>query len=286
MTEIEGTDAGITASETQATETAESVDNNTQTNTEETATPEEIKQVLKNSGMDTSSIPDKPDVSETEEELPDDSDGKDNKSQKTETAKEEPKPTVTDKPDVTTDEPKFTLEVEDANGNKFEISKIEDLPRDFELKDNVQGLEILDKIRELKEQKSEYEKTKQTETEKADQAQRVARIQEGWQNEFKELSITEKADQDKVFEYMRAENAKREEQSRPLIATIEDAKNGMDAQAARDAAKEAAKAEKEEMRRKGGLVGGGSAAPSNNVVPQYRGGATNAIQAAKSMGLL
>lgn len=277
MPEIEGTDAGITASETEETAAVSTATD--ETGSDDTVTPEEIREVLKGSGRDVSSIVSKPteiakaDTTETKEEKPVDK------------VEEPKKPTEIAKA-TATDEPKFTLEVEDAEGNKHEISKIEDLPEDFQPKNNRQGLQILHDLQKLENDKATYEQDKQSESQKAEQAERVTKIQEGWQTEFKELGITAKADQDKVFEYLRTENAKRQEQGRPMIASIEDAKNGMDALASREAAKETEKAEKDEARRKGGLIGGGSAASSGGAPPQYRGGATNAVQAAKSMGLL
>lgn len=195
-----------------------------------------------------------------------------------------PKPTTPEKPVDGSEVAKLTIEVEDAEGKKHEISSIEDLPDDFVPKSNKQGLEILDKLQDLKAKQVAADKETADTTEKAAREERVAKIQEGWQSEFKELGVTTQEGQDKIFAYMRTENAKRAEQGRPMIASIEDAKNGMDAVAMREAAAAADKVAKEEARRKGSLVGGGSA-PGGTSAPVYRGGARNAVDAAKKMNL-
>lgn len=262
------------------------------------ATPEEIEQVLKSTGRNVGTTAKPPEGTdegesgeETEEEKVEAAKVKADAEAAAATAEEEekkapakpepPKPT-----DTTTDEKKFTLEVEDADGNKFEISKIEDLPEDFSPKTNRQGLEILSGLQKLDGEKAAYDKEQADTKATADQAERVVTIQQGWQNEFKELKITDKAEQDKVFDYMKTENVKRQEAGRPMIATVEDAKNGMDAVAAREAAVEAEKAAREEARRKGSLVGGGAAPGGAGAPPVYRGGAKNAVDAATKMGLL
>jgi hypothetical protein len=287
-------DAGATGGDAGAQATSEGADAGADAGGEggETATPDEIREVLGRSGMKTDSIVDAPAAAEGEEEeevVPGADEAAAQAAAAAGEAEEEVVPPV--KPDkpadaaATGEEREFTIEVEDANGNKHKISNIEDLPEDFEPKSNRQGLEILRDLQKLDAEREKYEADQAIQSAEAEKTERVTKIQEGWNNEFKELGISTDADKQKVYDYMAEENTRREKQGMPMLATIQDAKNGLAAKEAAAAAAAAKVAEKEDTRKKGALVGGSSAPASSNA-PVYRGGARNADQAIKQMDLV
>lgn len=249
----------------------------------EGTTPEEVAQVLKSSGIN---IP---------KEDAEDTDGADDTSE----AGEGDEPDAGDdatsdtgdeedpaKADESTDTPQFTLEVEDAEGVTHKIEKIEDLPEDFEPKNNRQIMEIISNLAKLETEKSQYE-TEQAEAAKAEEnAKAVETIQEGWKQEFKELNITDEARREEVMEFMSKENDKRMEANKPLIRTVEHALLSLEKVEAKAEADEKAKADKETARKNGSLVGG-SSAPATSKPPVYRANsARNANEAIRSLGLI
>lgn len=188
-----------------------------------------------------------------------------------------------------TAEPDFSFTVEDSTGASFKIQpgdSIEDVLKDFDPKNNGQIIAILDQLREAKDSQATYQADKANETAEAEKASRVASIQQGWEDEFKQLGIKEDDRKADIYKYMADENNKREVANRPLIASIEDAKLGLEAREAKAASEQAAKDAKEEARKNGALVGGSSASATSGV-PVYKAGtATNSGQALKAMGLL
>lgn len=192
--------------------------------------------------------------------------------------------------------PSFSVEIEDANGNKFNIGSLQDLPRDFEPKDNVQVMEILQQLQDLKNEKTSWE-SKRVETEQAaEKAQLVTNIQAGWDKEIatlqgeKRLPIgsdgksTERTNQ--VFKFMSEENNRRAANGIPLIQSFGDALDKIELVERREADKKAEVDAKELARKNGGLIGG-SSAPATAGKPTYKAGtAKNANQALRTMGLL
>lgn len=197
--------------------------------------------------------------------------------------------------------PSFTLEVEDANGEKYAIASLDDLPEDFEPKNNRQIMEILDGIRNVNEEKSAWEKQQADSEVEAARQESIAKIQSSWDEEIKQLQSDKRlpvsADannpdakfverRDEVFKFMAEENQKRNESGRPLLQSFEDALDKLENREAKEAAVEQAKKDKELARKRGGMVGG-SSAPATSGAPVYRTGqARNASEAIHSMGLL
>lgn len=215
------------------------------------------------------------------------------KPAKEETAEEvsPAKPETVAKPEVAapTTEPDFSFTVEDSTGASFKIQpgdSIEDVLKDFDPKNNGQIIAILDQLREAKDSQAKYQADKANETAEAEKADRVASIQQGWEDEFKQLGIKEDDRKADIYKYMAEENNKREAANRPLIGSIEDAKLGLEAREAKEASEQAAKDAKETARKNGALVGGSSASATSGQ-PVYRSGsAQNVHQALKSMNLI
>jgi len=201
------------------------------------------------------------------------------------------------KPTEQTDTPKFDLEVEDANGVKFNLKPGDDLEtvlKDFEPKSNGQIFAILEKLNDLKSEKAKYDAEQSTKAQEAEHSERLVKIQSGWDSEIKslqgqkrlELDTNGKSERvDKVFDFMREENDKRIKDGRPLIQSFEDALDKMELRETKEEASKKAKEEKELARKKGSLVGG-SSSPASSGAPVYKGGARNANEAARMLGLL
>lgn len=254
----------------------------------ESTTPEEVSQILGlNPPETTTEEPETPEAPEEEEvEEPE-------APEEPETPEEEAPPEVSE-PETPVEEPTFTMEVEDADGNKHTISSLEDLPRDFEPKDNLQIMEILQGIQKLDGERQAYESDKTTKAEEAEKAERVASIQESWDKEIKTLQADKRMPtdgkfderRDAVFKFMAEENAKRNEDGRPLLQSFEDALDKLENREGKEQAKEAEKKEKELARQRGALVGG-SSAPGAGTSPVYRSGsARNSSEAIRAAGLL
>lgn len=204
-------------------------------------------------------------------------------------------PDAPSEPDV--DIPTFELEVEDVNGEKFTLKPGDDLEevlKDFEPKSNGQIFAVLEKLGELKSQKAAFEQEQATKAEESEKAEQLATIQSGWDKEIeslqgaKRLEVTTDGKNervDAVFKYMNEENDKRIEDGRPLIRSFEDALDKLELIETKTAAAEKAKEEKELARKRGSLVGG-SSAPATSGAPVYKGGARNANDAMRQMGIL
>jgi hypothetical protein len=265
-----------------------------------TVTPQEIADVLKAAGKDTSRIVTaEPQTEEADNNGDTESttDGESGTSGDTTgdagEQLDETKPVEADKPETKpkaaetpADAPTFSLEVEDAEGKSYTIERLEDLPEDFEPKNNRQIMEVLRDLSKLETQKADYETDQARQAEETAQQERVAAIQENWKNEFAQLKITDKADQDKVFAYMKAENDDRQKNGQPLIASIKDAQNGLKLQEQATAEAQAKKDAKDTARKNGALVGGSSTPAGNGPKPYVVGSARTAREATRVMGLL
>jgi hypothetical protein len=265
----------------------------------ESTTPEEVSQVLGLNAPETVTADEV--ETETEEETPENPEAPETTTPETEEEAPEVETTATTTETSTPEVPTFSMEIEDANGEKFTITELGDLPEDFEPKNNRQIMEILDGLRDLKSQKESYETDKATKAAEAEKQQNIASIQASWEAEIKELQGSKrltvatdpKNQEDKanqrisaVFNFMAEENEKRQEAGRPMLQSFEDALDKLENREAKEAAVEKAKRDKELAKQRGGMVGG-SSAPATNGSPAYRTGqARNASEAIRSLGLL
>lgn len=191
--------------------------------------------------------------------------------------------------EVTADTPDFSFTVEDANGQTVKIApgdSIEDVLKDFEPRNNGQIIAILDQLREAKDNAAKYEADQQAAKDAEAKSQQITTIQEGWDKEFDQLGIKEESRRADIFQYMAKANDERSAAGRPLIASIEDAKLGLEAQEAKAAAEQAKKDAKDTARKNGGLVGGSSAPASSGNAAYKAGSARNVNQAIRNAGLL
>ncbi len=290
MSEDQATAAATEASNSDAAEATGSEGSEDGGDESAAVTPAEIASALKSSGMNIKPEPvakeeDKEADTDEEETDPAAATG-DDTSDEDEAADEAPedkeaKPAITD-----TEVKQFSLDVEDANGVTHKIETIEDLPEDFEPKNNRQIMEILKDLTGLENDKKTYEEEQEAEAAQAENAKTVESIQESWKQEFTDLNITDEARREEVMQYMAKENDKRVNDGKPMIRSAEHALLGLQQVEAKAEAAEKAKADKETTRKNGGLVGG-SSAPGSAKAPVYKSGsARNANEAMRSMGLL
>jgi hypothetical protein len=278
---------------------ANATDQSSESNGEST-TPEEVAQVLKSSGMniDTPTAVDEeegtdPDTVVDEDPAPE----APAEDPEPEQAPPEVKPQPPTQPDQTdTADDKYSFEVTDANGVTFKIpvgAKMEDILAEFEPKNNGQVLDILNQLQKLEGQKTADDAQAQTEAETAARSERASELLKVWGDEAKDLQAQKRIatgeDGNKrvneVYKFMADENDKRMNAGKPTLNSFEDALDKLEAKEGREAKVEQDKAEKEEARKNGALVGGSSAA-STSSAPTYKGGAKNANQALRAMGLL
>lgn len=270
----------------------------------EGTTPEEVKSVLKNSGMDLPDEPKPADPADDDEEG-DDPDkpaaGADDAKPVDEPADDEEVPDKPAKPtapaDDTNAEDKYSFQVEDANGVTFKISadaNIEDVLAEFQPKNNGQIIAVLDQLRDVKAQKATDDAKAAEDIAKAERTERATEIRTGWDAEAKALQgskrIPEGADGEtrinEVFKFMADENTKRIDANQPTLNSFEDALDKLENKEARDAKDKADKADKIKARENGGKVGGSSAAASSGPPIYKAGSARNSNEALRSMGLL
>jgi hypothetical protein len=171
------------------------------------------------------------------------------------------------------EEPKtFTMEVEDANGQKITLSPdddIEEMFKDFEPKNNGQIFKILDDLHQLRAEKSAYDTDQSVKSEEAERTAKINEIQEGWDSEIKSLQgekripiSTDGKEEPRiaeVFKFMGEENEKRVASNRPTINSFEDALDKLELRETKEEAAKKAKDAKELARTRGGMVGGSSA---------------------------
>lgn len=187
------------------------------------------------------------------------------------------------------------IEVEDANGVTHKISKIEDLPEDFEPKSNRQGLEILSQLSKLETQMAEREvqQARAAETKAVKDAETAQ--YKSWDNEVNELikqGRLEKAAlpandpkfaddpsvkrMDEVFGFMNKINTERAKAGNPnLITSFEDALDKLEASEAKTKAENDKKRETDTAKRKASLIGGSSSSGASDFV--YRSGSYKSI---------
>jgi hypothetical protein len=203
--------------------------------------------------------------------------------------KEEPKP-VEKAPEVTPPaSPANTdlfIEVEDAEGNKHQITKIEDLPEDFEPKNNRQGLEILHQLSKLEVQIADKAKADEAIAQEQERKDADAARYKSWDNEVSELikqgrlekvavPVTDPKYQDdpsvkrmdQVFAHMNKINSERQQAGNPnMLTSFEDALDKLEAAEAKAAAEDAKKRETQAAKAKSSLIGGSSSAGGSDFV--------------------
>jgi len=196
------------------------------------------------------------------------------------------------------DAPTFTLEIEDVNGEKITLNPDDDLEqalKDFEPKNNGQIFKILDDIHKLREDKAAYDQKQTADAAEAEKAEALSKINEGWDNEIKALQgdkripVSSDGKEDprvkEVFDFMGKINDEREKDGRPPIRSFEDALDKLELQESKDAKIQKEKDEKDLAKKRGSVVGG-SSAPATSGAPTYKGGARNANEAIRSLGLI
>ncbi len=194
-------------------------------------------------------------------------------------APETPKPTKPEPETPVAD--KYTLEVEDAQGNKLSISKIEDLPEDFEPKNNRQALQIISDLAKLDTRREADEAQATIRAEETRVADETAKINQGWQTEIDGLITDGRIDKpkvkegdpkfledpaiqrmDTVFKFMNEENQGRLSKGIAPIRSFTDALTHLELKEAREAKVTADRTATDTARRKAGLLSGSSATGS------------------------
>lgn len=187
---------------------------------------------------------------------------------------EAPKPSDKGSEQTSAPSTALTLEVEDAEGKKYQISKSTDLPRDFTPKDNAQVIEILEGLADLKQRQAQMD----TEAAKAEeQAKATASQQEqiaSWDAEIAALQADGRIDKpkaapnspeflndpavkraDQVFKFMEQENQRRVTTNTAPIRSFADALDKIELAEYRAAKVEAEKQELQTAKQKSGLIG-------------------------------
>lgn len=270
----------------------------------EGTTPEEVAQVLKSSGMNLPTTdeeegdsPDKEDDKPSEDKPQDDEDAEAEEVEEAEDEAKKPPQRGTPPSQETTDEDKYSFQVEDANGTTYKITadaNLENVLEDFEPKNNGQIISILDQLRGVKELKAADEAQAADDSAKAERQARADELLKSWGDEATALQTDKRIPEgkdgqariDQVYKFMSKENTARIKANRPTLNSFEDALDKLENQEARDKVVADAKADKTQARKNGALVGGSSAPATSSATPVYKGGAKNANQALRSMGLL
>lgn len=253
-------------------------------------TADDVAKILGKDKVDTSNVTEVEDAEEDEPDTPE-------VPEVAPVADVKPADKVEDKPvDVAdVDTPDFSVEVEDAEGKTHKIERIEDLPEDFEPKNNRQIMEILRDLSKQESAKASYEEEQITKQAEANTREAIAKIQTGWDEEIKSLQAekripittdpTKNERIEQIYKFMGEENTRREKAGKPPLATIEDVLDKLEKKEALEAKAKATSEAKETARKNGALIGG-SSAPATGGTPTYKGGAKNANQALKMMGVL
>lgn len=135
----------------------------------------------------------------------------------------------------------LTIEVEDAEGNKYKLNGLEDLPEDFVFKDSRQPIEIANKLQASANERARREQLRTENTNTTESGAAKTEVVNLWQKELVELQeqgVIEKGeadflngkfgnskiqqDVDGLFTYMTELNAKRAEAGLPLLVSLKD----------------------------------------------------------------
>lgn len=188
------------------------------------------------------------------------------------------------------------IEVEDAEGVTHKISVIEDLPEDFNPKNNRQALEILSQLGKLEGEREQREVTAASEAEQAAVAQVQQEQFKSWDSEVDQLTKAGRLDKvtlpatdskyledptvtkvNEVFGFMNKINAERTKAGNPnTITSFEDALDKYEANEAKVAAAEAQKNDNARAKAKASLIGGSSASAGGDHYV-YKAGSARSI---------
>lgn len=167
--------------------------------------------------------------------------------------------------------PDLFIEVEDADGVKHKITKIEDLPEDFSPKNNRQGLEILVQLQKLEQKQTAADELAKTQAQEAEFNKSKQEQFDSWDKEITEIAKTKRVDVkdtdriNAIFEHMNAINAARTKAGNPnLISSFEDALDKFEAKEASDKAELDKKNDNATAKAKAALIGRGSAAANDS----------------------
>jgi len=202
-------------------------------------------------------------------------------------------PVVDETPAIADDE--LYLEVEDAEGTKFRITKIEDLPEDFVPKNNRQILELVRDTDKLTKEIERRDAERATAEQTAAITAREAEITTAWDAELQALidagdipkpKVDENSPKyaedpavvktDAVFKFMKEENDRRKEAGNPnLLTSFRDAFYLQEREAMKAEKVAADKTESDRAKAKAGNIGGNPS--SNTDAPVYKAGSYNSI---------
>lgn len=208
----------------------------------------------------------------------------------------EAEPEVEVVPETVPSDPDFSIEVEDADGKKHKISTIEDLPEDFNPRNNRQILQIISDLGKLDVQKEKFEADNLTKAEQEQAAETERQTLQSWDNEISELQKEGRLEKpkvtpdspafmedesvkkvDAVFKYMVEVNEVRTKAGNPnLLRSFEDALDKYEAVEGRRATEEASKNGTVTAKAKAAVIGrsgSGTAAEA----PTYRSGQYKSI---------
>lgn len=242
---------------------------------QETETPEPAKEETPDENNPSPPAPADSDNDETPEESD------------TDTPEEEPEvtPAETDPqtPPAQPSDAELFIEVMDAEGVTHKISTIDDLPEDFQARNNRDALKILGDLAKLDTQREQREAEAATAAEAAALAETQQAQFKSWDSEITELAKTDRLDAtntdrlNDIFGYMNEINAARHKAGNPnLITSFEDALDKFEAKESREAAELATKNGNDMAKAKSSLIGRSSASTGGSSYV-YRAGSARSI---------
>lgn len=186
--------------------------------------------------------------------------------------------------------PDFSFEVQDADGKTYKITKIEDLPEDFDPKNNRQIMEIIAQANKLEGEIAKHEADSVVAEEQAVLAAAQKEIQTGWESEITELVDEKLLDKpklaennpkykddpankkiDEVFKYIKDTNDARKKANNPnMLTSFRDAYDRMELRDIKAKQVEDGKKEGDLAKAKAGVIGTNST--TSTETPVYRAG--------------
>lgn len=191
--------------------------------------------------------------------------------------------------------PDFSFEVEDANGKTYKITKIEDLPEDFDPKNNRQVMEIIAQANKLEGEIARHEEQIAKDEEATILSNAQKEIQTGWQSEIQELVDEKLLDKpklaennpkynddpsvkkiDEVFKFIKDTNDARKKANNPnMLTSFRDAFDRMELRDLKVQKADESKKEGDLAKAKAGVIG--TSSTSSVDVPAYRAGSYRSI---------
>lgn len=191
--------------------------------------------------------------------------------------------------------PDFSFEVEDANGKTYKITKIEDLPEDFDPKNNRQVMEIIAQANKLEGEIAAHQEKQAKDEEATILSNAQKEIQAGWQSEIQELVDEKLLDKpklaennpkynddpsvkkiDEVFKFIKDTNDARKKANNPnMLTSFRDAFDRMELRDLKVQKADESKKEGDLAKAKAGVIG--TSSTSSVDVPAYRAGSYRSI---------